>query len=159
MTMGVATPEDAEAVTEVSDLAIAFLRKTYRPKKVTLINKPWESSLRIRWVALMHDRVVGTVQYAVEEDCIHLIGFLDHRHFQRQGVARKLVQFLKDIGRREGVRWLCLNTVKETGNVVIFERLGFEVISEGEDHKSESDRYERLTDVYMEMPIERRLPR
>ena len=93
MTIRVAVPEDAEAVTEVSDLAIAILRKTYRPKKATLINKPQESSLRIGWVALMHGRVVGTVQYAVEEDCIHLIGLLVHPHFQRQGVARTLFTY------------------------------------------------------------------
>jgi hypothetical protein len=48
--------------------------------------------------------------------------------------------------------------VKETGNVVIFEKLGFEVILEREDQRSESDRYERLTDVYLEMQIERSQP-
>jgi GNAT superfamily N-acetyltransferase len=158
ITVRVAMPEDAEAVKEVSDLAVAILCKTYRPKKAANANRPQRTSSRVRLVALMDDRVVGTVEYAIEEDRIHLMGLFVHPQFQRQGVARQLIEYLVSVGQREGVRCLSIGTVKETGNMLIFEKLGFEAVFEGEDQRSESDRYERLTDVYMEMQIERSLP-
>ena len=70
-----------------------------------------------------------------------------------------MVQFMVDVGRQSEARCLSVNTVKETGNVQIFRRLGFEVIFEAADQRSASDIYEQLTDVYMEMQIERSLPR
>jgi predicted N-acetyltransferase YhbS len=158
ITVRVATPEDAEVVREVSDLAVAILRRTYRPKKVAKVNRSQEVSSRVRLVALMDDQVVGTVEYAIEEARIHLTRLFVHPQFQRQGVGRQLVQYLVGIGQCERARCLSIDTVKETGNVVIFEKLGFEVILERKDQRSESDRYERLTDVYMEMQIERSQP-
>ena len=159
ITVRVATPEDSEAILEVSNLAVAILRKTYLPKKAVQINRPHGEGVRTRLVALVDDRVVGTVQYAERGDGIHLIGLFVHPQFQRQGIAHQLVQFMVDVGRQNEARCLSVNTVKETGNVQIFRRLGFEVIFEAADQRSESDIYEQLTDVYMEMQIERSLPR
>ena len=71
ITIRVAVPEDAEAISEVSSLAVAILRKTYRPTKAVQINRPQGESTRTRLVALADDRVVGTVQYAERGDRIH----------------------------------------------------------------------------------------
>jgi ribosomal protein S18 acetylase RimI-like enzyme len=60
-----------------------------------------------------------------------------------------------DAARAAGARCLSLYTVRETGNVGIFERLGFKVIKEEEDLYDESDRYSALTEVYMEKKLER----
>ena len=54
---------------------------------------------------------------------------------------------------------MSVHTVKETGNVPVFKRLGFEVIFESADQMSESAIYEQFPDVYMEMQIDKRLPR
>ena len=48
---------------------------------------------------------------------------------------------------------LKLYTVKETGNVEVFRRLGFTVAAEREDDLFESDRFEKLTEVEMIMQL------
>jgi ribosomal protein S18 acetylase RimI-like enzyme len=98
--------------------------------------------------------VVGTVRYPCEGERIHLIGLLVHPQFQRQGVARALVEVVAQIGQQKGMRRLSLYTVKETGSVPIFDKLGFETMTERIAQDVESDRYETLTDVYMEKSLD-----
>jgi ribosomal protein S18 acetylase RimI-like enzyme len=77
-----------------------------------------------------------------------------HPDFRRQGVARALLQALDRIGRQQGAKRLHLFTVKETGNVEVFRRLGFAVVAGRADEFSESDRFETLTDVEMAKRLE-----
>ena len=104
ITVRVVLPEDAEAISEVSNLAVAILRKAYRPKKAVHINRPHREGVRTGLVALSDKRVVGTVQYAQRGDGIHLVGLFVHLDFQRQGIAHHLVQFLTDIEHQNEVR-------------------------------------------------------
>ncbi len=67
ITVRVSTPEDSEAISEVSNLAVAILRKTYRPKKAVQINRPHGEGVRTRLVALVDDRVVGLFNMPREE--------------------------------------------------------------------------------------------
>ena len=147
-----ATPEDEEEVAAISSLATATLRETYRPKGGFRSDESAPLTSRTRLVAVMDERVVGTVRYAHEADRIHLIGLFVHPDFQRQGVARQIVAHLAVLGARRGARCLSLHAVKETGNAVIFERLGFRTVSERVDDSIESDSFAQLTDVYMERP-------
>lgn len=148
-----ARPEDAGAVEEINTLAIAELRKTYRPKKRALaIRAGFRSELR-RIVAAIDGQVVGTTEYLRHGDRIHIVGLGVHPDCRRMGAARRLIEYLAGIAEREGVPALSLNTVRETGNVAIFSRLGFETISECPDDLSESDVHESLTDVYMERVV------
>lgn len=153
MSVRVATPTDAEAVSEISALAITLLRKTYRPTQAALVSQSTCPPPYTRLVILLHDRVVGTVRYTLEADRIHLIGLFVHPQFQQQGIARQLIQALTEIGQQRNVRCLSLHTVKETGNADIFEKLGFATIREQADQQSESDLYAQLTDVYMEKGV------
>jgi ribosomal protein S18 acetylase RimI-like enzyme len=153
ISIGDATPADEKAIKEVSVLATASLREIYRPENTVLVASCSRTVQRTRRVARIHERVVGTVQYTCEGDRIHLIGLLVHPQFQRQGVARALVEDVAQIGQRQGMRCLSLYTVKETGNVPIFAKLGFESITERIALDVESDRYETLTDVYMEKSL------
>lgn len=75
-----------------------------------------------------------------------------HPDFQRQGIARRLLDYIAEIARQQGKRALSLNTVKQTGNVKIFSRLDFQVISESvaDEGLGESLINEPLIDVYME---------
>jgi len=152
VTVRPAIPEDNQAVSEVCALGTATLRETYRPKLGAFIGESTPRQLT-PLVAEFDGRVVGTVQYYIEGDRVHIVGLMVRPDFRRQGVARRIVEFLEDTARGTGLRCLSLNTVKQTGNVAIFRRLGFETISEGEDEWAESDKYERLTDVYMEKVV------
>lgn len=148
-----ATSMDRDAVAELCDLAFKPLRQIYRPKRLPASAKPDTTIKPIRLVAEIGGSVAGTVQYRDHLDRFHLLGLAVHPSYQRKGVARSLVASLETLARGRGVRSLSLCTVKETGSIEVFERLGFRTVREQPDDLSESDLYEQLTDVYMEKVI------
>ena len=148
-----ATDADADAMAEVSALAAETLRETYRPKESAGEGAPKPPGKLTRLVALIDGRIVGTVKYAMDGDALRVIGLGVHPDFRKRGVATELIRYLEDLARVNGAARLSLRTVKETGNVAIFERLGFSTVSEQEDRFSESDRHVTLTDVFMEKAL------
>ena len=73
--------------------------------------------------------------------------------FRRQGVPRALVAEVADRARRHGLSAVVTRTVEQTGNVPIFEALGFKVTSCCPDEYSKSVEGGELTDVSLEMQI------
>jgi len=75
-----------------------------------------------------------------------------HPDHQRHGIARALLDHVAMLAAEAGKRALSLNTVKQTGNVSIFSRLGFVVVREtiDDDTVTENLTDEDLIDVYME---------
>jgi len=61
-----------------------------------------------------------------------------------------MFRFLEEIGKGEGATCFRLFTVKQTGNVEVFSRIGFRIVAERKDDFSESDMYDTLTEVEME---------
>jgi ribosomal protein S18 acetylase RimI-like enzyme len=108
----------------------------------------------LRLVATIDDRVAGTVRYRVENQSVRVVGLGVHPDFRRRGVARALLRCLEEIGKAARATRLHLYTVRQTGNVDVFRRLGFTVIAQREAEFSESDRYEKLTDVELEKRLE-----
>ncbi len=147
-----ATPEDIEAAQEVAALATETLRETYR----LVASPPSDGSPRpalTRLVAEIKGRIVGTVQYGVKGSRLHFIGLMVHPDHRRRGVARAILESLAGTARDLGLTHLSLYTIRETGNVPIFERMGFTVIHEETADWAQSDRFDILTDVYMERLI------
>jgi ribosomal protein S18 acetylase RimI-like enzyme len=144
-----ATTADEPAVAAVIASADAALRETYQPNQNALDHKRRLSPSLTRLVALIDDRVVGTVQYTTDADNLHVIGLSVHHDHRRRGVARALVAELVAIARASGAAGLALHTIGETGNVPIFERLGFRVVAERRDRFAKGDRCVGLTDVEM----------
>lgn len=70
------------------------------------------------------DSVVATVEYRLEAAVIHLRTFAVDPKFQRRGFARAMVDATVDIARRNQRNTITLCTIRETGNVPLFERLG-----------------------------------
>jgi hypothetical protein len=67
------------------------------------------------------------------------------------------IEQLEDLlgtSHKQGDARLRLITVKETGNMEIFSRLGFHVVVECEDQLFESDKHSTLTEVEMERPLD-----
>ena len=102
-----------------------------------------------RLVALADERVVGVVEYWKDGDRLAFLGLSVHPDFRRRGVARALVRNLERIGSDSGCLTLGLHTVRQTGNVGIFERLGFRVESEARTSLFESDAFSELAEVAM----------
>lgn len=102
---------------------------------------------------MVDGRVVGSVEYRVEEDRVHFLSLFVHEDFRRQAVGAQLIDELEGIGKQLGLRCLSAYTVTQTGNPEIFEQMGFDVVSEEPADFYESDRFEDLTEVYMERSI------
>lgn len=148
-----ALEQDGPAIEAVCRAAEAELRKVYRPNRKAIENRAAIASSLTRLVALVGDEVVGTVMFRTEPDRLHLIGLSVHANHRRTGVARSLVAAVEREAKRRGLRRLSLYTVRETGNVAVFERMGFGVVREQEDRWSESDVFASLTDVEMEKAV------
>jgi ribosomal protein S18 acetylase RimI-like enzyme len=148
-----ALEQDGSAIEAVCRAAEADLRKVYRPNRKALENRAAIASSLTRLVALVGDEVVGTVMFRREPDRLHLMGLSVHINHRRIGVARSLVAAVEREAKRHGLRRLSLYTVRETGNVAVFERMGFRVVGEQEDRWSESDVFAKLTGVEMEKAI------
>ena len=152
VTVREAQDADEREFEEVWATAMATLRETYRMTPGFLDQWTPPSDLT-RVVALVDGRVVGVVQYYIEEDRLHIMRFGVHPDLRGQGIGRAIIGYLDGIARDKGLRCLSVYTVKETGNVPIYQHLGFHVIREEEAKWAESDRFDTLTDVYSERPI------
>ena len=97
--------------------------------------------------------MVGTLEYMREGDRIHLIGVAVHPDLHRKGVARQLISFMDGLAKQVGAKRLSLYTIRETGNVSVFEKLGFAVLREEVTLQFESDRFDVLNEVYMERQL------
>jgi len=64
-----------------------------------------------------------------------------------------LVDFVSDTARTLGHKIVSARTIRETGNVEIFERLGFRVVKEETAKWCVSDRYPTLHDAYLERQV------
>lgn len=73
---------------------------------------------------------MGVVECIVLEGEVYIQGLAVHPNHRRRGVAKELLRHVAAAAQREGKRVLRLSTIKETGNVPIFERLGFAVVRE-----------------------------
>jgi len=141
------TERDAPQVAEVVRSGVATLRETYRPRPGAALPA---LPPRARLVAVRDGRVVGTVEHFREGDRVHLVGLFVDERSRRCGVARALIAELLGRARALGARRLSLYTIRESGNVAVFERLGFQVVEEHDDLYMASDRHAGLHEAYME---------
>ena len=151
--MRAATPEDEADVRAICDMAIATLRKTYRPTTETIHAQGDGPSTLPRVVAAIDGAIVGTVQYRLSERSLICIGLAVHDNFRNRGVARSMFDSLSDLGRILGADRLVLWSVRQTGNIPIFLRLGFIPIREEPSLLFESETHQKLSEVLMERPI------
>jgi ribosomal protein S18 acetylase RimI-like enzyme len=141
---------DAAAASAVVEAAFAPLASVYRPVGEAAARQAERAKEGTRLVAEVGGRVVGTVQYAVHRDHVHVIGLAVHPDAQRMGVARALIVWIASLApglRRDIVR---LDTIRETGNVAVFERLGFRTIKEAIPTWCASDDHSEVHEVTME---------
>ena len=145
----VATEDDEAAAILLARRALDELRLVYKPKDSAIsANSPG-----IRLVAEIDRRIVGTVRYEIEAQQLLLRGLAVEACHRRTGVGRALLEHCSGIATSAGVRSLSLYTIKETGNVAFFERLGFHTIREEPASRAVSVRGEDLIQVYLECGV------
>jgi GNAT superfamily N-acetyltransferase len=142
---------DASIAAAVMSAATAQLRRVYRPNQQAVARA--RAAKEIRWLLAMDGAAaVGALRYVIECDGLHL-GLGVRPEHQRKGVAKALVDFLAAKALSMSLPKLSLYAIKETGNVPIFERLGFTVIREQSAEGIQSVTGCALTDVYMERAL------
>ena len=148
--ISVATTEDIAPAKAIAKAAFSELRSVYSPTKTAIANKQ-DSTAYV--VAKMGQTVVGTLQYFDEGDRIYVFDVAVDANYRRQGIARRLIDFVSDTARNLGHKIVSTRTIRETGNVEIFEKLGFHVVKEETAKWCVSDRYPTLHDVYLECTL------
>lgn len=145
-----AREEDAAEIARVSDAAFAPLRAIYRPNPTAIVNVSNLAPQLHRLVALQNGAIVASVRFGVIEASLRVIGLGVDPLTQRQGVAKQLLEHLAEIAREKRCDRLSLYTIVETGNVAVFNRLGFVVVRQQPDEFCISMTGQTLTEAYME---------
>jgi len=143
-------PEDTDDLQVILNHEFRFLRSVYRPTKAGHTDKSSISRDLTRLVAILRETVAGTIQYYIDNDFMRITGLAVYEVYRRQGIARALVNHVFELAQEKGCLSVRLSTIKETGNVDIFQKLGFEVIGENTDKLCEGINGEKVTDVEME---------
>jgi ribosomal protein S18 acetylase RimI-like enzyme len=146
-----AGPVDDEAARRVAALAFETVRAVYRPSPAAVATAS-EIELE-RLVAIADGDVVGTVRFGVADERLRVIGLAVLPACRRRGIARALLDELARIAQARGGRVLALFTIVQTGNVAVFERLGFRCIWEAAAADSISVTGRPLTEAYMERDV------
>ncbi len=123
-----ATQDDQSGLRTVTSAGTRFLREVYRP---TLERAEWRTSEGRSWlVAVQESRVVGAASYTPSHESLHLRDLAVLPDWRRRGIARQLVEHIVRLAAAEGLPRVTLDTIQATGNVAIFEHLGFAVTEE-----------------------------
>jgi len=117
---------DESARLEVLETATKEIRRTYQPR-VSGGRCAVEATGVL--VALKGSTLVGTAEYILKDHHVYLQGIAVHARYRGQGVCRALVLEVGEIAKRNALPTLALCAIEETGNVAIFEKLGFEMSS------------------------------
>jgi predicted N-acetyltransferase YhbS len=153
MIVRLANADDAADVAEAGEAAFATVRSVYRPTREAVARQAERANEGTRLVAEIGGRVVGTVQFDLHDEHIHLMGLAVRPEFRRRGVARRLIEWVTAHAPSLSRDVVALDTIRETGNVPVFERLGFRVVGETVARWCESDRFAELHDVKMERKV------
>lgn len=108
------------------ETATQELRRIYRPREDG--GQPdCEPSGAL--VAVKGSMLVGTAEYLEKDDHVYVRCVAVHPECRNQGVCRALLRAAEKIAKDHALAALAACAIEETGNVGIFEKLGFTVIS------------------------------
>ncbi|WP_404304947.1 GNAT family N-acetyltransferase [Neorhodopirellula lusitana] len=146
----VASFEDASEVRSVRDIGFATVRDTYTPNHGAAPAALNASGCRSDILADIDGFTAGVVSAAIEGNTLRITGLAVAPEFRRLGVARALIESAERVAvnaRCDNVR---LFTIRETGNVSLFARLGFHFVGEAMADWCSSTRFDTLHEVQME---------
>lgn len=153
-----ATPNDTERLKVLEDHMNRKLRQFYHLSEFghanyarRLKSQPHLPSKYTILVAVKNQTVVGTIQYHAENGILFLFGLSVHEDFRRQGIAREIMNYLINFAKKQKLTTIRFNTMQITGNVEIFQKIGFVVTNEKTSVLCEGLNGEKIIDVQMEM--------
>ena len=152
-----ASPSDVADVQTIIDAAFATVREVYRPKPDATPTSENAGLKTETFVVSMDGEIKGSVCFYSQAKALQISQLAVVPEFRKRGVARALLQAANQAATKRGATELRLNTIQETGNVAIFQRLGFTIHSTTKATWCISDRFEQLNDVLMTQRCSRRL--
>jgi ribosomal protein S18 acetylase RimI-like enzyme len=123
-------PADTDPVNLIMATCTRELRNVYTPKpNAEGVSQRQSHSTRI--VAVDHtETVVGVAECVGRDSVLYVQGIAVAPTHRRRGVATDLLAHSTRLAADAGLQALEIATIKETGNVEVFCRLGFLVIDE-----------------------------
>ena len=102
------------------------LRKIYTPRGDVNLSKTLPTGTL---VAMKQNTVLGTAEYVIKETNVYLQGIAVHPNHHKQGICRSLIVAAEEIARKAKLNSITVSVIEETGNVAIFKKIGFSIIS------------------------------
>jgi len=147
------TAYESGLVAEVLRRAFVPVRQIYHPLAEAVAAQEADRNRYFCLVALSQKRIVGSVSYEFVDSALFLFALGVNPEFQKMGIARRFIQELGSYARKAGLRRLALATVVQTGNIPIFQKLGFHVTKTRPAVLFESPSGLILTEALMEAPV------
>ena len=144
-----AHPNEDAIVSSIVDEAFQSVRKVYNPRSSAVPVDKDDAYEARSIVALINDVSVGSAIIYAEPQSLRISQLAVLPNYQRRGVASQLILFAGRAACDLGLTELRLNTIEETGNVTVFQKLGFSIVGTSEATWCTSDRFSKLTDVEM----------
>ncbi|QFT12467.1 GNAT family N-acetyltransferase [Vibrio sp. THAF190c] len=144
-------PSTDPSLIAFSKTVFAELRSIYRPTMLAQQNKMASTGDWTYFGYYLEQRLVAVVSVKLSGDTLHLSALAVSSTSRRKGVARHLISEVQQMFPH--ANQISVWCVEQTGNVNVFESLGFKVVE-----RIESDDFE-LTNTSGEKAIEVRLER
>ena len=145
---------DAESVQLIMTSCTSELRAVYAPKPQAEIVSANNSSPNSRVVAVDHvDTVIGVAECIAHPFALYVQGIAVAPTHRRRGVASALLGYIATLAVDLGLPALQVATIKETGNVEVFKRLGFAVIEERTSERFLGQHGQPVTEVTLKRHV------
>ena len=104
-------------------------------------------------VAFLNQVAIGTILFSIDNEILNVYGLSIHEDYRRRGFAKELGNYLLNFAKEKNLKAIRCNTMKETGNVEIFQEFGLAIINEKTSILCEGLNGEPIIDVQMELKL------
>ncbi len=143
--------EDDAQLASIQEQARCLLRAVYRPTPAGNRNHGRLAAVSHCMVVEVEGTVVATFQYYGDGNRLRLMGLAVHEAYRCSGIARACVAYCSRLAQAQGYEALCLATIKETGNVPLFEHLGFRSVDAQQSLLCQGPDGEPVVEVELEL--------
>ncbi len=150
VTIRIAQSSDLDMARSLTRESFQSVRGVYRPRPKSIRNPNSHAIDETKLIASLDNQDVGTATLIVRGDVLCVVGLGVLTPFRGRGVARQLLHRASAEARAQGCTTVRLQTIRQTGNEVIFQKLGFHWVHEETARWCVSDRFDVLHEVTME---------